>query len=96
MESDNISAIRAIDFKLEEFEYNKTLQLEMQTCSIKFGQFAREALKLAMSEGRVPIIEFDERIHQYGDGLTKVHIHSMNLGRRGLLNLIQDQREVLI
>jgi hypothetical protein len=37
VESDNISAIRAIDFKLEEFEYNKTLQLEMQTCSIKFG-----------------------------------------------------------
>jgi hypothetical protein len=49
-----------------------------------------------MSEGRVPIIEFDERTHQYGDGLAKVHIHSMNLGRRGLLNLIQDQREVLI
>ena len=62
----------------------------MQTCSIKFGQFAREALKVALSEGRVPIVEFDERTYQFGDGTTKVHIHNINLGRRGLLNLIQD------
>ena len=56
-------AVRVLDFWLEEFQYEKTLQLEMQTCSIKFGHFAREALKAALAEGRVAAVKFDERTH---------------------------------
>jgi len=67
----------------------------MQTCSIKFGHFAREALKLALNEGKVPVIDFDERTYKVsGDNNNKVQ--SLSLGRRGLLNLIQDQREILV
>jgi hypothetical protein len=56
-------AVRVLDFRHEEFQYEKTLQLEMQTCSIKFGHFARETLKVALAEGRVAAVEFDERTH---------------------------------
>jgi len=30
---------------------------------MKFGHFAREALKSSIAEGKVPLIEFDERTH---------------------------------
>lgn len=94
----NSTAVRVLDLKqlVDDFNYEKKVQLEMQTCSIKFGQLAREALKIALNEGRVPSIEFDERTYQFGDGASKVNIHGLSLGRRGLLNLIQDQREILI
>ena len=91
------TVVRIVDLKMllcEEYSQDEVCQLEIQTCSIKFGQFAREALKEALNQQRVPMIEFDERTYQFDSNGKS--IHSLRVGRRGLLNLIHDQKEILV
>lgn len=45
-----------------------------------------------MKENRVPIIEFDEKAIRYQNR----NIQGLRAGSRGLLNLIQDNRELII
>jgi len=59
---------------------------------MKFGSFAREALQAASLDGRVPIIEMDERSHS----IESKNVKGLAMGSRGLLSMIQDTREVLI
>jgi hypothetical protein len=61
---------------------------------MKFGHYAREALKSAINEGRVPMIEFDERTYHFESNGKS--IQNLRLGSRGLLNILQDQREILV
>ena len=88
--------VRVVDLKLliDDFNFEEVCQLDIQTCSIKFGHFAREALKNAINEGRVPMIEFDERTYNFESNGKS--IQSLRVGSRGLLNIIQDQREILV
>jgi hypothetical protein len=61
---------------------------------------------VALKEGKVPMIDFEERTYTFEGGKGPVAgahgggtaggVRGLNLGRRGLLNLIQDQREIII
>ena len=59
---------------------------------MKFGQFSRDAFEQAAKQERVFIASFDERAYTF----ESKQLHGLRMGRRGLLSLVQDQREVLI
>ena len=52
--------------------------------SFKFGQWAREALERALKDGRVEVIDMDDRASKYSN------VKGLGVGRRGLYSLIQD------
>jgi len=83
--------VRVLDLAdlTESFSNEGVCQLDV-TMSFKFGHFARTALEKALREERVPLIDFDERTY------TFERAQSLALGRRGLLSVIQEGREVLI
>eukprot|EP00347_Sterkiella_histriomuscorum_P019667 403340747 len=76
---------------IEEFSISKIISLDQQF-SFKIGHFARESLSTLDFENRIPIIEFDEKAFRY----PNKNIQGLRAGSRGLLNLIQDNRELII
>lgn len=71
----------------------RTCPLELQSNSVKFGQFVRELLEEQLRAGNVPLIEFSQRTYCF----ESMQVRGLAVGRRGLLSLLQPEaREVLV
>ncbi|CDW83287.1 UNKNOWN [Stylonychia lemnae] len=91
--AENESIVKVIELQalFDDFNNQHTINMD-QHLSFKFGIFAREQLQKSLNQGRVPMIEFDERCFKF----QSKNIHSLRAGSRGLFNVIQDTRDLIV